>query len=311
MPHGSRRVPVAVYGALAANFGIAVAKFAAAAITGSSALLSEGIHSVADTGNELLLLLGISRSRKPADATHPYGYGKELYFWSLIVSIILFALGGGASIYEGVEHMIHPEPLRPATWSFVVLGMALVFESASLTLALRELRSEPGPASVWRAVRSSKDPTVYMIVGEDVAAVTGVIVAAIGVALGSRFAEPLFDAAASIVVGCILSAVAILLARESRDLLVGESGGGALVEDVRRIAELDDAVERVGRPLTMQLGPNEVLVNLTVEFSSDLPKADLAVALERIESAIQRAHPEVTRIFVKSTFSKRPRVFPR
>jgi cation diffusion facilitator family transporter len=286
---------------MAANLGIAAAKFIAAAMSSSSALVSEGIHSLADTGNELLLLLGLRRSRRPASETHPYGHGKELYFWSLIVAIMLFAFGGGMSIYEGIAHFARPEPLRNPAVNFVVLGVAFVFELGSLSIAWRELEKEHPRASAWTAIRKSKDPSVFTIVAEDLAALAGLVVAFVGVLLDALFDEPRFDAAASLVIGMILCMVAVVLARESRGLLVGEAGTHALVTDVRRIAERDPAVTWVSEPLTMQLGPNDVLLNLVVEFSGRISGAEVPIAVGRIESAIQSAHPEITRLFVNAT----------
>ncbi|HVU05481.1 MAG TPA: cation diffusion facilitator family transporter [Polyangiaceae bacterium] len=291
--------PVWVYAALAANLAIALAKFVAAAVTSSAALVSEGIHSTADTANELLLLLGIHRGRRPADAAHPYGHGKELYFWSLIVAVILFGLGGGLSVFEGLEHLLHPRPLEHPVASFIVLGVAFVFESTSLGVALGELKRQSPGASIWRAIRASKDPSVFTIAAEDMAALAGLLLAFIGVSAATLFHEPAIDAWTSVCIGALLAAVAVILARESRALLVGESGTRALVVDVRRIAEADRVVCRVEEPLTMQLGPTDVLLNLVVRFADGLSSEDVSTAVERIEASIQRTHPEVTRVFIE------------
>jgi cation diffusion facilitator family transporter len=292
--------PIVIYGALAANLGIAVAKFVAAAVTGSSAMLAEGIHSAADSGNELLLLLGLKRSRRPPDEQHPYGHGKELYFWSLIVAILLFSVGGGISLYEGVTHLMKPHPLESATPNFIVLGIAFVFEFASFAIGVRKLRAESPGLSLWAAVRASKDPSVFMVVGEDLAALLGILAAFGGVALAQITGRPEFDAAGSVVVGIVLCAVSVLLASESRALLIGESGGRALARSVREIASSDPSVCRVGAPLTMQLGPREVLLNLDVEFKPDLTMSELRAALVRIEESLRRAHPEITRMFLEA-----------
>lgn len=292
--------PVALYGALAANLAIAVAKFVVAGVSGSSALLSEGIHSVVDTGNELLLMLGAKRSRRPPDDIHPYGYGKELYFWSLIVALLIFAVGGGMSAYEGISRLRRDAPASHFGWTVVVLAIAFVFEGGSFAIALRELRKVRRDGSILDAVRGSKDPTVYTVVVEDFAALLGLAVAFVGVLIGHLTGSSLPDAVASITIGTILAAVAVFLARESRGLLVGERASAELVAAVRRLTEADDAVAHVARPLTMQLGPEEVLVNLEIQFRPDVATRDVGAVIDRIEERIRRARPEVRRIFIEA-----------
>ncbi len=292
--------PIAVYGALAANLGIAVAKFVTATVSGSSAMLAEGIHSITDSGNELLLLLGLRLSRKPPDEQHPYGHGKELYFWSLIVTLVLFSVGGGMSIYEGIQHLFKPTPLEDPTANYVVLGIAFVFEGSSLFVAVRELRRTSWRGSLWRSVRASKDPSVFAIAGEDSAALVGIALAFCGIVLSHATGLPVFDALASLLIGLVLCAVSVFLAGECRALLVGESGSRELVGDIRRVVAGDPAVRRVGNPLTMHLGPREVLLNLNVDFRPDLNVDDLRDAIGRIERDVRRARPEVTRIFLES-----------
>jgi cation diffusion facilitator family transporter len=295
-----------VYGALLANFGVCVAKFIAGSISGSAALLSEGIHSLADTGNELLLLLGMRRSKFPADKSHPYGYGKELYFWSLIVALVLFAAGGGTSIYNGVERLLHPEPIRETAANYVVIAIAFCFESTSLFIGLRKLRAENPGKSIAQAIRHSKDPSVFTVVAEDLAAVAGLTAAFLGILLSDLFHEPWCDAVGSIFVGAILAIVAFFLASESRKLLVGESGTRELLDDVRRLSREDPTVIRVGDALSMQLGPDEVLLNLDVEFNPDVSGRDLPGAIQRLEGRIRAAHPEVTRVFIEASSLIRP-----
>lgn len=290
-----------VYGALAANIGVMVAKFAAAAISGSSALASEAIHSLADCGNELLLLLGLRQSRKRPDKAHPYGYGKELYFWSLIVALVLFMMGGGASIYNGVSRLVHPRPLEISWVSYAVLACAGVFESASLFLGVRNLSAQFPGESIFNALRRSKDPSVFTVVAEDSAAIAGVLVATVGTLLSQHFKTPVFDALASIAVGSILGVIAIFLASESKRLLVGESGSQSLIEDVRRLSAEDPAVRRVGEALSMQLGPDDVLLNLDIEFELNVSAGELPGAIQRLESRIRKAHPEVTRLFIEAS----------
>jgi cation diffusion facilitator family transporter len=292
--------PIVVLGALAANVAIAVAKLVAAALSGSSAVLAEGIHSLADSGNEILLLIGLRRSRRPPDQRHPYGHGKELYFWGLIVAMVLFGLGGGMSIYEGILHLAHPAKRGPTTVSYVTLGVAVVFESISLGIGLRELHRRKPDLSLLRAAFAVKDPTVYMVVGEDIAAIAGLIVALAGLLLSDLTGNWIFDAAASIVIGLIVAGVAVVLARESRNVLTGESGDPDLVASVRRIASDDKDVTRVAPPLTMRLSPDDLLLNLDVEFKRDLSGDALRQAIERLEAAIRKAHPEITRIFLEA-----------
>jgi cation diffusion facilitator family transporter len=288
-----------VYGAAAANLAIAAIKFVAAAITGSSAMMSEGIHSLVDTGNQGLLLLGIRNSRRPPDPRHPFGHGKELYFWSLVVAILLFGLGGGMSFYEGVTHLQHPTPLRDPTANYVVLGFAMAFETVSFAIAWRELGAARGQP-LWAAVRGSKDPAVFVVVLEDAAALAGLVVAFLGVFLGHRLRNETADAIASMVIGLILCAVAVFLVYETKGLLVGESARAEVVSGVRELVARDAAVEAVAHPLTMHLGPEEVLLNLEVRFRHHLSAAEVAGAVQRLEARIRQQHPEIKRIFIEA-----------
>ncbi|MGH7445148.1 MAG: cation diffusion facilitator family transporter, partial [Longimicrobiales bacterium] len=256
----------AVYAAIVGNLAIAIMKFAAAGVTGSSAMLSEGIHSLVDTGNGGLLLLGIRLSSKPADAAHPFGYGKELYFWSLVVAFTIFGVGGGISIYEGVLHIIHPRPLADPTWSYVVLALAFAFESVVLVIALKAFLEMKRDQGFWQSIRTSKDPTTFVVVFEDTAALLGLAVAFLGIYLAHRFQNPYIDGASSIVIGTILCAVAGFLAYESKSLLVGEGADPQTLANVKALAEADPAVERIQSPLTMHFGPNTVLLTMDVRF---------------------------------------------
>jgi cation diffusion facilitator family transporter len=300
MARSSSENAITVYAAIAANLAIAIAKFVAAAFTGSSAMLAEGIHSVIDTGNECLLLLGIRRSRKPPDDLHPFGYGKEIYFWSLIVAILLFGIGGGLSVYEGWHALKNPEPLREPVWNYTVLGSALIAEGISWVIALRQLlQGRRSERSVLHTFRASKDPAVFVVVGEDTAALLGILVAAVGVFLSHYLDYPEIDGVASIVIGLILGAVAILLVYESHALVVGESAHPDLVKDVHAIAQGDPAVRRARPPLTMQLAPERVLVNMDIEFRPELSTAELIEAIDRIEATVRERHPSVERIFLE------------
>ncbi|ABA58254.1 Cation efflux protein [Nitrosococcus oceani ATCC 19707] len=290
-----------IYGAIAANFFIAVAKFIAAYFSGSSAMLSEGIHSMVDTGNELLLLLGVKRSNKPADEQHPFGYGKELYFWSLIVAIALFGIGSGMSIYEGITHLLHPTEITDPTWSYIVLGIAFVAEGISWIIALKELlASKNRDRSFWQALRISKDPSVFTVFCEDSAALAGVVVAFLGVYLGHTLNNHYFDGSASIVIGLILAAVALFLIYEGKHLLVGESADPQIVRHIHEIANTDPAVADLRRPLTMHFGPDQVLLNLDIKFRPNLSVAELENAVDRLEMKIRQAYPEIKRIYLEA-----------
>jgi cation diffusion facilitator family transporter len=292
--------PLAIYGAMGANLLIAVTKFVAAGFTGSSAMLSEGIHSVVDTGNQLLLLLGIKRSKRPADEGHPFGHGKELYFWSLIVAVVLFGLGGGMSIYEGITHIIHPNPLEDPTWNYAVLGLAFVFESISWVIALKELRPHMGKGGIWRGLRSSKDPSIVTVFFEDSAALLGLVLAFLGVFLGHLLNSPMADGLASIAIGLLLAVVATLLVRESRGLLLGESADPETLESIRRTVRAHPQIASMKAPLTMHLGPEEVLLNLEIEFRPEVSPAQITAAVNDLEREIRSEHPEIRRIFIES-----------
>ncbi|MEL6441097.1 MAG: cation diffusion facilitator family transporter [Cyanobacteria bacterium J06621_8] len=296
-----------IYAAMVANFAIAIIKFIAASVTGSSAMLSEGIHSVVDTGNELLLLLGIRQSKKPADDSHPFGYGQELYFWTLIVALFIFAIGGGMSIYEGIEHLKHPEPIADPRWNYIVLGLAVIFEGYSWNIALQEFLASKNEASFWTAIRASKDPTIFTILFEDTAALIGLFIAFLGVLGGHLWGNIYLDGAASIAIGIILCSVALLLAAESKGLLIGEGADAETVASIRQITNNDPAVEKVIKVLTLHFGPQEVLLNLEIKFIDDLETADLANAVERLERNINSHHREVKNIFIeaKSIAAKR------
>ena len=290
----------AVVAAIVGNLAIAATKFVAAAFTGSSAMISEGIHSVVDTGNGVLLLYGMRRGARPADTNHPFGHGKELYFWSFVVAIIVFAGGGGMSIYEGILHMRNPSPLENPLINYVVLGLAAVFESISFTVAWREFRQTRVGRGVWTTVHASKDPSLFTVVFEDSAALAGLAVAFLGVFLSHALAAPVLDGAASVAIGMILCSVAVVLARESRGLLVGESADPAVVTDIGALALADPGVVEVLRVLTMHMGPSEVLLNLKVAFAPGLTAPQVAAAVNRVEAEIRDRHPEVRLVYVEA-----------
>jgi cation diffusion facilitator family transporter len=292
---------LSLYGGIAANVAIAVSKFVAAYITGSSAMLSEGIHSLVDTGNGGLLLYGMSRSQRPADAKHPFGHGKELYFWALIVAVLIFAIGGGMSFYEGIKHLEHPEPLTDAKWNYIVLGLSILFEGAALVLALRALLEKQAPGvSFWRTLRTSRDPAVFASVLENAAAVAGLLIALLGVYFGHALNNPLFDGGASIIIGLLLMGVAVLLVSRTKDLLTGEGVSDATAEQVQALARRAPGVTRVRPPLTMYLAPDDVMLALDVDFDDHLTATQVEDAIEAVQDAIRAEYPEFRRIFIEA-----------
>lgn len=291
---------LAVYSAIAANVAIAVAKFIGAAATGSSSMLSEGIHSAVDTGNGLLLLIGLRTADRPPDERHPFGYGKELYFWSLIVAVLIFGVGGGVSIYEGILHLTHPVPLEDAGWSYAILGGAFLFEGASLLIVVRQFRAQLEGEPFWQALGNSKDPSLYTVMAEDSAALLGLAAAGVGVWGSHVLQRPWIDAAASIVIGLLLCGVSGLLIFQSRKLLVGEAVDAGMANDIRKIAQNEKAVYRAGWPLTMYLGPDDVLLALDAEFNDGVSAEEISSAINRIEAAIRTRFCEIGRIYIEA-----------
>ncbi|MBY8961968.1 cation diffusion facilitator family transporter [Flavobacterium sp. D11R37] len=290
----------AIYGALAANLCIAAVKFVAASITGSSAMISEGIHSTVDSGNSLLLLLGMKRSRRPADAGHPFGHGKEIYFWSLIVAILVFSLGGGMSVYEGISHLQHPVELSDPMWNYIVLLSAMVFEGASLVYTIRQFNKSRGKLGFWKELSMSKDPGLFAVIYEESAAIAGLVIALVGVWLGHYFQNPVFDAAASILIGLVLVFVAITMVRESKGLLVGESAGKPIVKGIYNLVNSEPKVHTLYYPLTMHLAPNEILLALDVEFKGDMTVKELFGTIKHLEDQIKKEYPSVKKIYIEA-----------
>ena len=300
MAGGSNEQPIVVYGALVANFLIAIAKFVAAFFTGSSSMLSEGIHSVVDTGNQGLLLLGVRRSKKPPDDRHPFGYSQEIYFWGLLVAMLLFAIGGGLSFYEGIVHFMHPEPIEQPIWSYAVLGIAFLAEGTSWVIAVRSMLKARKPGEgVFRTFQRSKDPTVFVVVAEDTAALLGIVAAFCGVILAVTFDAPRFDGIASMVIGAILIAVATLLVYETRSLIMGESADPDLIRSIRAIAMDEPCVRDVPKLRTMQIGPHHVLLNMDLRFHPEISTDELFGALDAVERRIRDVHPQVKDVFLE------------
>lgn len=292
---------IAIYSALFANLAIACIKFVAAIITGSSAMISEGIHSVVDTGNEVLLLLGLHRSKKPPDAQRPFGYGKELYFWSFVVSILIFAVGAGISFYEGIMHVMHPSMLSKLLWNYIVLGAALLFDGTSFIIALKNFNQQRGDQAFWAAVKRSKDPASFVVLLEDAADVLGLLVAFAGVWLGHYFQNPYFDGIASILIGCILTGISVVLARESHSLLMGESASSAVLKEVVQLASNEPEVITVGPPLSMYLGPEEIVLVLNAVLKPELTTEAILAVSERIKNKIQKGYPLFKQIIIQPT----------
>ncbi|MER9653359.1 cation diffusion facilitator family transporter [Mesorhizobium sp. M0152] len=306
---GSRKV---IYAALAGNLAIAVTKFAAAFFTGSSAMLSEGVHSLVDTGNGGLLLYGMRRAARPADRTHPLGHGRELYFWSFIVALLVFALGAGVSFYEGIIHIMAPEPIANAKVNYIVLGLSFLFEGSSWLVALREFRRQKGQQGWLQAVQSSKDPSVYTVLFEDSAALLGLVVAFAGILAAELLEMPKLDGAASIGIALILGATAIFLARESKGLLIGEPASPEVQRQVLAIVQKDPAVQQANGVLTVHMGPEEIVAALSIEFEDHLTAPEIEACVERLEARLKNEMPEIARLFVKpqttGTWEKRRKI---
>jgi cation diffusion facilitator family transporter len=288
---------IAIYSAIAGNVAIAVTKFVAAAFTGSSAMLSEAIHSAVDTGNGWLVLVGLRKSRKPPDSDHPFGHGHELYFWTLIVGVLVFAVGGGMSVYEGIMHILHPTLPDHPVWSYSVLGIAAVFEGTTWLFGWKAFKVERGRKGVLQTIHDTKDPSSFTVLLEDSAALLGLVFAFLGIFFGSQLRMPYLDGVASVMIGLLLCGVAVLMVYESKGLLIGE---GLDREDLRSIHELvqsDPAVERVQHLHTMYLGPHEVLLTIELRFDSEISALEVRRAVRRLQEVIQSHHSDVRRIF--------------
>jgi cation diffusion facilitator family transporter len=297
-PKGSS-TRAAVYAALIGNLLVAATKGVAAALTGSSAMLSEAVHSLVDCGNEVLLLYGQNRAARPADAAHPFGYGRELYFWSFVVALLIFALGAGVSVYEGIRHILHPDRIERPIVSYVVLVLAFVFEGASWVISFRQFRAATRGEALYPAFRRSKDPPSFMVLFEDSAALLGIVFAMLGTYASSSLRMPVFDGVASILIGLVLAAVAVLLARESKSLLIGEPAERDLVESIRRDARRVEGVVGVNAVITSHLSPEQVVVLLSLEFEDRLRVPELERAVREIERVIRSEHSSVVALFVK------------
>ena len=290
----------AIFAAIGGNVAIAITKVIASLVTGSSAMLSEAVHSVVDTGNGLLLLWGIRQSKKPADDNHPFGCGKELYFWTLVVAILIFAVGGGISVYEGIVHIRHPSPISNPTVNYIVLGLSMLFEGGSAWVGFREFRKSKGDLGYLQAVRESKDPTTFTVLFEDLAAMVGLVIAFFGVLLAHTLQMPVLDGSASILIGVLLGLVAVFLAYESKGLLIGESVAPKTRASINKLVEADPDITRLVRALTMHFGPHDVLLTMELGFRPDSSAAQTTAAIDRLEKAIRTLHPEIKYIFIEA-----------
>lgn len=294
--HSSRKV---IFAALAGNGLIAITKFAAAGYTGSSAMLSEAIHSLVDTGNQGLLLHGLKVARKPADDRHPFGYGMELYFWAFVVAILIFGLGAGISIYEGVIKIFDPHPITSPIVNYVVLSFAILFESGSWAVAFREFRAQKGQSTYIQTVRRSKDPTIFTVFFEDSAALLGLVIAMAGIALADGLQIPWLDGAASVGIGAVLAITAAVLAYECKGLLIGESASPALISGVRDMALGTSGVEQINELRTMHMGPYDVLLVLSLDVRDDMPAGAVERTIGDLDQSLKARFPELKRIFIE------------
>ena len=285
--------------AFGANLGIAVSKFGAATITGSSAMLTEGVHSVVDSCNQLLLLWGRKAAKRPADEIHPFGHGRELYFWSFVVAVLVFGLGAGVSVYEGIIHMADPEPAVSPMIAYGVLAIALVLEGGSTLQAFKEFRAAKGPLGWVEAVKRSKDPPGFIVLLENGAAMAGIVVAAIGLGISELTHDPRYDGAASVVIGIILGITAFVLAYESKALLIGEAADPELVAGLRSLVEKRKGVSGVGEVLTMHSSPDQVMAMLSVDFDDGISARDVERLVCEIEQEAEARFPVVRRLYIR------------
>jgi cation diffusion facilitator family transporter len=290
---------IVLFGALAANIGIAVAKFVAAAISGSSSMVTEGVHSLVDSGNQVLILYGQSRAKRPPDRSHPFGYGRELYFWTFVVAILIFAVGAGVSVYEGVMHLQSPEPPGDPTLNYIVLAIAFALEGTSWTIAVREMSAHRDGAGWWKSIRRSKDPAGFTVLFEDTAALVGLVLAAIGVGLSHRYSDARFDGAASIAIGLVLAGVAALLAREAKGLLIGESADPELIASLRKAVEASPGITAVNHVRTIHTAPDSVFVAISADFVDSLPMGEAERLIEDIEAELRAISPLISSIYIR------------
>jgi cation diffusion facilitator family transporter len=298
-----------IYAALAGNFLIAITKFGAALWTGSSVMLSEGVHSLVDTGNQLLLLYGYRRASRPPDKLHPLGYGRELYFWSFVVALLVFALGAGVSLYEGIGQILEKRPITDPIVNYVVIALSVIFEGASWWMARREFNKTKGDLSYYEAFRRSKNAPLFLVLFEDTAALIGLTVALCGNVASHHLGRPELDGVASLGISLVLAVTAVMLARESKELLIGEPAGARVINSIMEIARKQDGVERVNGLMTVHLAPNEIVLALSLEFADRLTTPEIEQRVAELEKKLRSAHPEIVAMFVKPQSREQYRQF--
>jgi cation diffusion facilitator family transporter len=297
MPRSSSRT--VVYAALIGNLLVAATKFVAAAFTGSSAMLSEAVHSLVDTGNEVLLLYGLGRAARPPDETHPFGHGREIYFWSFVVALQLFALGAGVSVYEGISHVLHPEPIANPLVSYIVLGLAMLFQAGSWWVAFKAFRAAKGNLGYLEAMRRSKNPPGFMVLLEDSAALLGLLIALAGTAANEALRLPVMDGVASIAIGVLLGVVATFLAQETKGLLIGEGAASDILTSICAIAAEQTGIEQSNGLLTVQFGPHQIVAALSIDFENDISAGEVEAIVANLEERVRRTHPDIITLLIK------------
>jgi cation diffusion facilitator family transporter len=297
----------AVITAVLADLAIAAAKLTAFFFSRSSAMLAESIHSLVDAGNGSLLILGLHLSKRPADETHPFGYGKELYFWTLLVALFIFLVGGGVSIADGIEHILHPVPIEHILWNYLTFGIAALFEGYSLSVGLKEFKRAEGIPASLRAIHASKNPATFTVIIEDSAALIGLSIAFVGTLLDQLRDWHLADGIASVVIGLILTLVAVLLIVECKALLVGEGADLPMLRTIRALAEAEHGVEVAGYPLTMYFGPNSILLTLNIRFAATLDRDGIQSCVDRVEAAVRARFPQVHQIYIEAESLRTPK----
>jgi len=298
-PDRDKGSKLVLYAGLAANVLVAITKFVAGSVTGSSAMLSEGVHSLVDSSNEVLLLYGAHRATAPPDREHPFGHGREVYFWSFVVSLMMFALGAGVSVYEGVRHFRDPEPVEDPLVNYVVLAVAGLFEAGSWWVSLREFRRRKGDRGYLQAAEETKDPSVLIVLFENSADLIGIALAAAGIAASTLLDDARWDALASIAIGVLLAVIAAFLARETKKLLIGEAARPSVVESVARLARGQSGVGRYNGMLSIQLAPREVVVAISLDFEDRLRASEVQGVIAQLEARIREEHPEIVMVLVK------------
>jgi cation diffusion facilitator family transporter len=293
----SKKVIIA---ALVGNMMVAATKFIATALTGSSAMFSEAIHSVVDTGNQALMLYGLKRAKLPADRRFPFGHGKEIYFWSFVVAIMIFGVGAGLSVYEGIHSLSKPTELQNPLVNYIVLSLAIAFEGVAWLFAWKAFSRQRGKRGLFEAVRKGKDPTLFVVLFEDSAAITGLLVAFLGIALTDVTGNPVYDSIASLLIGLILAVTAIWLAYETKGLLIGESADPEVIRGIEKKVMSYREVRHINDILTMHMGPEYVLVNLSVEFQDSADADDIEDTVAQIDRSIKKNFPDVKRVFIEA-----------